>query len=358
MLAHHSDRPCNDMKNLTPNSASNARLFLRALITRICAKENPQIYAHERWRWADPESIAKTAVAALTNGGNDFFAREFLQAARERSVLGKLPFRRAPFDTRMLATSVGSRGYWIAEGSARRLSRPTIVGGSIKPLAVAAIVVMTQESLRKVDSTMEDGVERDLEEAVAGAIDEALLDPTNAGVPNEKPRAITYNAPTTSSTGPTEAALRADLVALFTLYAGDVATAALIMAPATALQIAMMLGGAAADLGVNGGTLFGVPVATSSAVDDASSGANIVVVDTMGIAVATGSARIDRAGVGALVMDDGPAMNSATPIGAEVVSMWQTNSIALRAEAEVNWLNQRTGSVAVLTGVDYAGAES
>lgn len=344
---------------ITPNQSVDARHYVRALITRCCAASNrASEFTHQRWPYAVPEAIAKTAVSAVSSDADNIFARALLIAARERSVIGKLPFRRASFNTRMLSITAGNRGYWTAEGGARRLSRPTIVGASIKHLSVAAIAVMTAESLMSADPVMEDGVERDLEEAVAGAIDEALLDPTNAGVAGERPRAITYDAPTVASVGSTADDLRADLTALFGLYAGDVATAALIMPPATALQISMLLGGAAADLGVNGGTLFGVPVATSSAADDGSNGSRIVVVDTMGVAVATDSVRVDRTGVAALVMDDSPTMSSATPIGAEVVSMWQTNSIALRAEADVNWLNQRPGSVAVLTGVDYAGGQS
>ncbi|WP_172962654.1 hypothetical protein, partial [Salmonella enterica] len=48
-----------------------------------------------------------------------------------------------------------------------------------------------------------------------------------------------------------------------------------------------------------------------------------------------------------------------TPTGTELVSMFQTNSEAIRAERWINWKRRRTAAVAEISGVNYgAGAGS
>jgi hypothetical protein len=57
-----------------------------------------------------------------------------------------------------------------------------------------------------------------------------------------------------------------------------------------------------------------------------------------------------------LEMSDTPAHDSVTPTGASMVSMFQTNSVALLCEETVNWARRRDESVAYLTGVSWGGA--
>jgi len=58
-------------------------------------------------------------------------------------------------------------------------------------------------------------------------------------------------------------------------------------------------------------------------------------------------------------MESDPAGDSITPTGTELVSMFQTNSVAIRAERWINWKRRRTAAVAVISGVNYgAGAGS
>ena len=55
-------------------------------------------------------------------------------------------------------------------------------------------------------------------------------------------------------------------------------------------------------------------------------------------------------------MDDAPINNSASATGTSVVSMYQTNSIAIRAERFINWQVARPGAVAWVEGANYASA--
>jgi hypothetical protein len=54
-------------------------------------------------------------------------------------------------------------------------------------------------------------------------------------------------------------------------------------------------------------------------------------------------------------MSDAPAHNSGTPTPASLVSMFQTNSTALLAEREINWMRRQAPAVVYLTGVSWGG---
>ena len=65
--------------------------------------------------------------------------------------------------------------------------------------------------------------------------------------------------------------------------------------------------------------------------------------------------QIDASDQVSLQMDDAPTNSSATPTATSLVSMWQTNSVAFRAEHAIGWLRGRTSAVAYLTGVNWGG---
>ena len=54
-----------------------------------------------------------------------------------------------------------------------------------------------------------------------------------------------------------------------------------------------------------------------------------------------------------LEMESDPTGDSVSPTGTELVSMFQTNSVAIRAERWINWKRRRTAAVAVISGVNY-----
>jgi hypothetical protein len=52
-------------------------------------------------------------------------------------------------------------------------------------------------------------------------------------------------------------------------------------------------------------------------------------------------------------MLDNPTTNSATATAVSVVSMYQTNSIALRAERFINWKKRRAAAVEYMDDVNW-----
>ncbi|HEL8026039.1 TPA: peptidase [Escherichia coli] len=56
----------------------------------------------------------------------------------------------------------------------------------------------------------------------------------------------------------------------------------------------------------------------------------------------------------ALEMQSEPISDSSTPSQTEVVSMFQTRSVAIRAERWINWRRRRQSAVSVISGVSYS----
>jgi hypothetical protein len=64
-----------------------------------------------------------------------------------------------------------------------------------------------------------------------------------------------------------------------------------------------------------------------------------------------GGVTVDLSTEASIEMSDDPANDSGT-----VVSMYQTNQVALRAERFINWSRGRTSSVAWLDGVAWSAS--
>ena len=66
-----------------------------------------------------------------------------------------------------------------------------------------------------------------------------------------------------------------------------------------------------------------------------------------------GGVAVDMSREASLEMQSAPTHDSTTPTPVELVSMFQTNSVAIRAERWINWKRRRTAAVAVISGVNY-----
>jgi hypothetical protein len=100
-----------------------------------------------------------------------------------------------------------------------------------------------------------------------------------------------------------------------------------------------------------GGTFFMMPVIVSDHVGDI-----VVLANAQDIFLAQDNGiEIDASDQVSLQMDDAPTMSSATPTATSSVSMWQTNSVAFRAEHGIGWKRGRLSAVAYLTGVSWGG---
>jgi hypothetical protein len=335
---------------LTPKGLT----FVRSLIAKHTIKsadpERVQIFAQKNWGAAQADRITKAVVSALVTG--DFGtpeATEFFSLIRDQSVLGRLTgLRRIPFNVRMLSVVGGTNAYWVGQGKWKPLSKPSLEGATLEPLKVATLVVATEEAMRANPAT-ELVLLDDMRRALSESLDEAFLDPSNAGVADEMPASVTNGVTPVISTGDPAA----DIAALVAAFGGDFSAAYFITDPTTATRLALArdAGGSFAfpDAGPRGGSIVGIPLLVSRGSPRDSNGGQLALIDPTGIAANVEGIRVQTSGEASLQMRDDPTDPATT-----LVSLYQTNSIAWIAEAGANWDVQRAGSVAIITGADYA----
>jgi HK97 family phage major capsid protein len=227
---------------------------------------------------------------------------------------------------------------------------------------VAGIVPVTDELFRFSNPAIEALVRDSLLTAVALLTDRDFLDPSKVAVPGVSPASITNGVTPINPTGTTGDALRADLGTLLSTYAGlnmSVAGLVLVMTSQQAIRISLLrnaLGQKEFDgMGPGGGSLEGIPVVTSENIVTAGSpaGSLIVAINAPEILLADdGAVQVDMSREASLQMDSAP--DSPPTASTIMVSLWQRNMVALRAERMINWMRRRDGAVQYISGAAYA----
>jgi HK97 family phage prohead protease len=288
---------------------------------------------------------------------------DFVEFLRPQTILGKfgtggIPgLRSVPFRVPLVGQTSGGQGYWVGEGKPKPLTKFDFARSVLEPLKVANIAVATMEVLRD-SSPSADAIIRD---GLAGALKERLdidfVDPAKAAVAGVSPASITNGVTAIPSSGSDSAAVRADIQALFGAFIAannPPSSAVFIMTTATAMALGMMqnpMGNLEfPGVGMNGGTLMGIPVITSDYVPDGV----VILANANDIYLADeGGITVDMSREASLQMDDAPTNDSVTPTPAPLVSLWQTNSVGFLAERTINWKKRRAEAVQLLTGVEW-----
>jgi hypothetical protein len=209
--------------------------------------------------------------------------------------------------------------------------------------------------------------------AVVERMDRDFIDPDFAGTANVSPASITYGAPTAAAGGTTNPYITSDTgTAVDSLLAAlpDATMDGLVwlMSGRQAYRVSQAVNSLGqrqfTNMTLRGGDLGGVPVITSEYLSyggglSPGSGALMVLVHAPSIFLADdGEVSIDASDQASLQMLDNPTNDTVTPTATSLVSMYQTNSVAIRAERFVNWKRARDGSVYVITGAAYSGLPS
>jgi hypothetical protein len=141
-------------------------------------------------------------------------------------------------------------------------------------------------------------------------------------------------SPVSSSTDPA-----ADVAALVAAYPGAMETAVVVMSSRNAVAAKLRsFDGPFRDLTRSGGFVAGLPAVCSDAAGDI-----VAVIDSARVLVADdGEVAVDIARNATLQMEDAPtnatiAGSPAEPVATSLVSLWQTNTAALRIERFINW---------------------
>ena len=357
--------------------------FARYVRCLVIARGDP-MRAHEiaKEHFKDNHRLITVLKAAITAGTTtdpawagalveyQLLASEFVEFLRPQTIIGKFgtggipPLRAVPFNVRMGAQTSGGSGYWVGEGKPKPLTRFDFEQATLGWAKVANIAVLTDELVRFSNPSADALVQQALADALRERLDIDFIDPAKAEVPNVSPASITNGVTPISSsgTGPDDA--RADIEALFQAFIDAnmaPSTGVWITSTGNALSLSMMqnaLGQAAfPGVSMNGGTFAGLPMITSEYVTQISGTGNtmLILVNANDIYLADdGGITIDASREASLQMDDAPTNASGTPpVATQLVSMFQTNSVALKAERMINWKKRRPGAVQLIEGPAY-----
>lgn len=295
---------------------------------------------------------------------------DFVEFLRPQTIVGRFgtdgvpALRSVPFRTPLVSQVSGGDGYWVGEGAAKPLTKFGFSRTTLDPLKVANIAVLTEELLRDSSPSADALVRQSLVDALRERLDLTFIDPAITAISGVRPASITNGVSGTPSAGNDGAAIRSDVKALMQTFiaANNAPTSGVwVMSAATALALSMVMNPLGQQefpgISMNGGTFFGMPVIVSEYVPTDSTGSIVVLINASDIYLGDeGGFAVDVSREASLQMADNASHNSTTPTAAELVSMFQTNSVAFRAERTINWAKRRASSVAVLTGVNW-GAE-
>jgi HK97 family phage major capsid protein/HK97 family phage prohead protease len=344
--------------NVPPGTA-----FVRYTCATLACKGNLFEAAQYATRWNDstPE-VALALKAAIAPGTttdatwagplvNQGIASDFIELLRPATILGKIPgLRNVPFNTKVPAQSAGGTYGWVGESKPKPVTKLAFTSVSLGITKVAGIIVLTEELVRLSNPSAEALVRADMIAGIAQFLDAQFIDPAVAAVAGVNPASITNGAPTAAAT----ANPIADIMGLINHFATNnisVGGVNFIMSAANALSLSFRtnLDGSPVfpGIGIDGGSYRGLNFITSQA-----AGTNVIALQPSLILYADdGGVTIDASREASLQMDSAPMSPSdATTV---YVSLWQTNTVGLRAERFVNWNKANANAVKYLTAAAY-----
>lgn len=339
------------------------------------------IYKAEK-RWMDTAPDVHLAIKSAVNGLDSTtaaaasewayaqnIASEFVEYLRPRTLLGKIQgWRNVPFNVRIGAMDAGSTGYWVGQGLAVNVSKPTSTSISLGITKVGGLAVITKELAMLSTPSAEMMVRNDLSKALAQKADTSLIDPNSGGVSNVTPASLTYGATARQASGTDFASFKADWKAITSsFYAANIplAGAVCIMKEELAEALSLMVTSlglpqfpSMQDWASGNGRLMGRPVFTTQAADTSGSPDfdNMLILLQPGevFLADDGGASVEASDQVSIQMDSAPDNQStATSAGASLVSMFQTESVAIKAIRHVNWTKARSQACQYIRSAAY-----
>jgi HK97 family phage major capsid protein/HK97 family phage prohead protease len=338
--------------------------FIRFHCARIAAKAagvDPASWAAARWDDTTPEvALAlKAAVAPATATDavwaaplvNPKISNDFIEMMRAATIIDKISgLNKVPFNTKIPTQTGGGTFNWVGEMKPKPVTSMAFSSVTLDWAKVAGITVLTQELIKLSSPQAEDVVRRSMVKDIAAFLDGQFVNPAVAAVAGISPASITNGAPTAAAT----ANPLADIMGLIAHFVNNnisVDGVHFLMSPTNALSLSFKTNtdGSAVFPGITagGGTYKGLSFITSQTV-----GSLVIALQPGLIMMADdGAVTIDASTEASLQMDSAPM----SPVDATtvMVSMFQMNTVALRAERFITWKKSNPNAVKYLTAAAY-----
>lgn len=324
--------------------------------------------------------VMKTAVAGGTPTDAAYggplmaytqYAADFIEFLRPATIIGKFgqngipALRQIPFNIHIRGQTTGGTSGWVGAGKSKPVTAFGFNDVYLGFSKIACIAVLTEELLRFSDPSADILVRDALAGAVIERMDVDFIDPNKAAVANVSPASITHGSTVIHTSGTTAQHVRDDIGAVMRgmLKANLRLNAPVFIMSATlALQLSLLRNAFGQPefptININGGTLEGVPVITSEYVSRGTdtAGEMVILVNASDIYLADdGTVTIDASREASIQMDTAPTQDATVGTGTTSVSMFQTDSVALRAERYVNWAKRRNQAVAYIDNAVWTG---
>lgn len=335
--------------------------------------------ANKNWKDTTPQ-VAETLKMATVTGAdtttagwaaelvyNQNLASEFIEYLRPKTIIGQIPnLTRVPFNVRIAGESGTPTAYWVGQGAPIPVSKSTTMSISMGIAKAAGMCVLTKELIMSSSPNAETMIRNSLAKTIIQFLDQQFIAPDYAAVANVNPASITNGVTPILATGTTAATLRTDVQTLFASWITnnvDPSGAVWVMTATQALAVSLMQNALSQPyfptMTAQGGTFFGYPVIVSQSAMQVGSpvageGNLIVLINAPDILLADdGEVVIDASGEASVQMLDNPTNNAQAGTATTMVSMWQTDSVAVRAIRHINWAKRRSTAVSYIKDAAY-----
>lgn len=351
--------------------------FTRITIAKTLAKLEgmgaAMRHAEKAWGRTNP-NLVEHIKADVAGGGSgsgewgaelvsqDTWAGDFQEYLYGQTVYNQLPLREVPANVTIKGQDGASSAYWVGESKAIPVTTADFNDVTLSPLKVGTIAVVSKELLRDSSPSAEVLVRDSIVEAARQKIDSTFVG-SSAGTAGTTPAGILYNIAGTTSAGTDGSSVLNDIKELKYRFiaAKNMGGLYFVMNPALASSIGLLRN--ALDQrefpGLNemGGNLEGTPVIVG---DNVNANHLILLKPSDIYRIGMGAMDVSVSDVASIEMANNPGQDTDTPTAAtgKVVSMFQTESVALKVVQSMNFARRRESAVAWINDADYGGAIS
>ncbi len=323
--------------------------------------------AHMRWGKTNPQ-LVETIKAAVAGGGTgsgewgaelvhlDRYTGDFIDFLYSRTVFDKLPLREVPANVNIAGQDGAATGYWVGESKSIPVSKADFMDVNLRNLKVAALAVVSKELLRDSQPSAELLVRDALVNASAQKVDQTFLS-TAAESAGVSPAGILNGVSAGSSAGSDIEGVIADVKALYAPFIAANNADGLQFVTTQSLSKALGLmqntlgNWAFPGLSANGGSLLGDPLVAGGNVG----AGNLILLKPSDIyKIGARGVEVSMSTEASIQMDGAPDGASDTPVAnTSLVSMYQTDSVAIKVVRPLNFAKRRASAVAYIGDADY-----
>jgi hypothetical protein len=287
-------------------------------------------------------------TASDAYGPDHVAVRNFYEFMAQRSAFfaiysaGANGFMQLPARQRITAAMANATAYVRGEGHPVPLSGLNLESLLLVPQSIDAMTVVSESVLNDTGSAGQAFFNSLLASGVGRTVDEYFIDQMSDSDTE------TFSVSNPDSIGDVLGALRQALNVIAPTGTSRVYFIASGIAARMLATLAGDAGVAFPTLGLAGGMLFNRPLMVS----DGALAGTLIVLDAGAIAANAGEIALRASRHASIEMQSAPANSAATATGANMVSMWQSNGVALLASAAIACAKLRSSAVAVVDGFE------